>query len=289
MSPAGAPYAPFMDPRTARAPGVSPLDPAAWIVCDPDFATQVAERDALVAEKPDLVLAELPEAAAPLEELRAALLAHLAGRPEWTVTPEVVTRPDGAALPQTLPTLPFLARVVQEDLLLLAPGPEEYVLIAGALCFPSRWLLSEKMGRPLTEIHRVVPDYAEGLAARVNRLFAAMTPERPLMRINWGPHPTDALHQPWSKRWNAPELALDRGFWLRTERQTLLRLPRSRAVVFGIKTTVTPFSDLTPEQRAALDALLRERSAEEIAYRGGPTQHAASLAALHVVPHPAGR
>ena len=276
----GAPYAPFLDARLGRPPGLSPLDPALWATCDADFAAQAAGRDALLAAPDAETVAELPEAEPALAEFRAALLAHLATRADWRVDGAAVRRPDGAAVPLDAPTLELAGRATQDDFLLLLPGASEYRLVAGVLCFPSRWSLAQKLGRPLTDIHGPVPHYAEGLAARVNRVFAALAPERPVWRANWLAIATDALRLVMREgERRRPPAALDR-WWLRTERQTLVRLPRTGAVAFGIKTTVTPFEDLTPEQRRGLHAALSRWDEAEIDYRGGPVPHAAALAAL---------
>jgi hypothetical protein len=278
----GAPYAPFLEPRTARPPGLSPLDPAEWLACDPDYAQQMTQRDRLIAEQPDLVMAATDDAADALEELRETVLTALTARSEWRIAPDAVRRPDRETVPLDTPTLPLIGRLLQEDMLLMAPGDPEYRLIGGVLCFPSRWSFAEKLGRPLTEIHSIVPGYAEELAPRVNRVFDAVAVERPLIRVNWAVHPTPALHQPRVKTSDgaAPVVPLTGRFWLRTERQTLRRLPRTRAVAFGIKLTVTPLQALTPLQRAGLGVALRGLSADEIAYRGGADLHAAALDAL---------
>lgn len=284
---AGAPYAPFMEPRTARPPGLSPLDPAAWIAHDADYAAQMAARDRLLAARPAEVMAALPAAAASLAELRAALLAHLARRDGWRLGAERITRPDGAAVPLTLDTLTLAGRLCQEDLLLMAP-PEreggEYRLVAGVLCFPARWTLTEKLGRPLTRIHAPVPGYAESLARRVNRVFEALRAERPLMRANWLVHATDRLDLPMRESDKSAPPDAARGFFLRTERQTLLRLPETRAVVFGVKTSVTPLAQLTQGQRSALRSALAGYDADDIAYHGGEGPWRAALAALDAAP-----
>jgi hypothetical protein len=283
MTVAGAPYAPFMDPRTAHPPGISPLEPSEWIVVDPDYAPQMAERDRLVAERCEIVTGATHEAGPALAEFRAALLAHLARDGRWRVGREAALRPDDVEIPLGGETLSLAGRLCQEDFCLLSPGEtpaDEYRLIAGVLCFPSRWTLSEKLGRPLTPIHRPVPGYAEGLAARVNRLFAGLRPERPLMRVNWLVWPTDALHMPQSETAKAPLEGVSDRFWLRTERQTLTRLPETRAVVFGIKTTVTPIEYLTAAQRAGLRAALAAKAEAEVGYSSGSDQHAAVMAAL---------
>ena len=150
----------------------------------------------------------------------------------------------------------------------------EYRLAAAVLCFPARWLLHEKMGRPLTIIHDPVPDYDDDLARRVNRVFAAVRPERPLVRINWTVHPTPELFLPLGlsdKLMMEPEP--DGRMYLRTERQTLVRLPETGAVVFGIKTSVSPLETLAPDAARTLLDLIQDFDENERAYRGKPALH----------------
>lgn len=283
MTATGAPYAPFMDRRTAHPPGIAPLDPAAWLVVDADYADQMAERDRLIADRRDAVIAATPEAGPVLAEFRAALLDHLGRDGRWRVGARAALRPDDVEVGLDADALALAGRLCQEDFCLLTPGAtarDEYRLIAAVLCFPSRWMLSEKLGRPLTPIHGPVPGYADGLAARVNRLFAGLRAEQPLMRVNWTVWPTERLHMPQSETAKTPLPDCAVGFWLRTERQTLVRLPRTRAVVFGIKTTATPVDDLTPAQRAGLRAAVARRADAEIDYASGRALHEAILAAL---------
>ena len=44
------PFAPWMDPRTNRLPGVLPLNGDHWLRVDDAFAGQMALRDTLIAE-----------------------------------------------------------------------------------------------------------------------------------------------------------------------------------------------------------------------------------------------
>ena len=91
------------------------------------------------------------------------------------------------------------------------------------------------------------------LARRVQRLFDALHPDRPLWRANALFYHDPALYQP--RREDDPRPAPPgRADYLRSERQSLLRLPETRAVVFSIHTWVVPWSCLTPDQRAGLDS-----------------------------------
>lgn len=54
--------------------------------------------------------------------------------------------------------LDLAARLVQEA------ERDGYVLAALSVCFPSRWRIAEKLGKPLRDIHAPVPHYDEKLA-----------------------------------------------------------------------------------------------------------------------------
>lgn len=250
------PMKPWMDPRTARLPGVQPLDPADWLRIDEAYAGQMAERERLIAEAPGAVHALLPEGGAAAAELYAAVLARL---PALGFAREGTAWrcPDGRRV-EPVPEAPLLTlgRLVQEDLCLLQEGPEGAHRLTGAiLCFPASWTLAEKIGRGLPGIHKPVPGYATQLAARVQRLFDAIRPEQPLWRANALDYTDPALHQPRREDERRPHDDAARGY-IRSERQCLLRLPETRAVIFSIHTYVIARHRLSPQEDAAFTAWL---------------------------------
>jgi dimethylamine monooxygenase subunit A len=247
------PFFLWMDPRLSRLPGILPLDPADWLHIDEAYADQMAERERLIAGRPRDVHALLPQAEEAAAELLALVLERLPALgfrqngSRWTC-------PDGRVVDvANLPPLLALGRVLQEDFCLLQPGGEgEHVLTGTILCFPASWTLAEKIGRPLTGVHRPVAGYEGSLAARVQRLFDAIRPEQPLWRGNALAYADPALFQPRRERDPRRHNLVEP--WLRSERQCLLRLPRTRAIVFSIHTYVVRRADLPAEARAAFDA-----------------------------------
>lgn len=247
------PILPWMDPGLWRLPGIQPLDPDKWLEVDEAYAAQLAEKARLIAEAPDQVHI-LPDPARPAaEELYDTILAHLPRLPGFHIGPDSATRPDGArvALDRANPLL-TLGKLVQEDLCLMEKQGEEHVLTAALLCFPASWTLSEKIGRPLTTIHAPTKPYDAELARRVQRLFDMIRPGQPLWRMNALLYADPRLHQP------KPETDVraregERRF-LRSEKQCLIRLPQSGAVVFSIHTWQVLASTLTEAERAALIA-----------------------------------
>lgn len=245
------PFAPWMDPRTARLPGILPLEDDDWLRVDDAFDAQMAERDRLIAKDAALVHG-LHEAARPAAaELLELVLAKVRQTPGYLVAKDHVTRPDGAVvtIDRAVPLL-VLGRLVQEDLCILQHDGAEHVLSGAILCFPANWTLAEKLGRPMVGIHVPVASYGADLARRVQRLLDAIRPEQPLWRANALIYDDPTLHQP---RPEATRRAhATQGQYLRSERQCLLRLPQTRAVVFTIHTYVVRLADLEPAARAAM-------------------------------------
>ena len=276
-----APFLPFMDPRLSRPPGLQPLDPAEWFLIHPDYPSQIAYRDRLIAEERAAVLALLPEGREAAEELLETVVARVLTLPGFSREGDIVTRPDGGlvAIDRADP-LATAGRLVADDLCLLLPDPDsgEYRLVGAVLCFPSRWLLADKLGRPMTTIHEPVPVYDADLARRVNRVFEALKPERPVWRVNWIVYPTPELFLPVSHAGKSGPLPAEDGqLYLRTERQTLLRLPRTGAVVFGIKNSVSPVDSLMPAEAAALREAMLGYSPATIAYKAGGIDYGRAL------------
>ena len=247
------PHVPWMDPRTRRLPGILPLEEEDWLRVDEAFAGQMAVRDRLIASARDRVHALVPEGRAAAEELYAAVLARLRQAPGYQIADDAVTRPDGVRVPlQGDQPLLTLGRLVQEDLCLMEAEGDEHLLTGAILCFPASWMLAQKIGKPLTGIHVPVDGYAGDLARRVQRLFDAIRPDQPLMRFNALIYDDPTLHQPRTEFTPRPRPV--QGLYLRSERQCLLRLPQTRAVVFSIHTFLVRMTDLTPAARDGLAA-----------------------------------
>ena len=217
-------------------PGIQPLRMQDWLIFDEAFAGQMAERDRLLRVARDDVLAMdsgAREAAGELLDLVLELKYPGAG--------VQVTRGDGecVAIDRNDP-LGTLGRLVQEDLCILQKVGDQHVLTGAVLCFPASWTLSQKFMAPLTGIHAPVADYDAGIAARVQRMFDGVKPDRPLWRFNALWYSDPMLYQPRKADDPRDEMAAQTADYLRSERQCILRLPRTGAVVFSIHTYVVP-------------------------------------------------
>jgi dimethylamine monooxygenase subunit A len=253
------PHLPWMDPQTRRLPGTRPLDLVDWLVVDDAYAAQMAERDRLIRDHALAVHAMTDQAHDAAREVYGLILAHLPPL-GFVVRENSVTRPDGVVVPlDTDHPLLTLGRLVQEDLCIMQEdGQGEHLLSAAILCFPAGWMLAEKLGRPMMRIHKPVVKYTEDVGQRVQRLMDMVRPGAPLWRMN--AHHSDApLFNPLAEsshdryQGGVPVRATDKPY-IRSERQALIRLPVSGAVVFSIHTYIVRHADLTPEQAAGLAA-----------------------------------
>jgi len=211
--------------------GVRALDLDEWLVFDERSEAELATKRSLSAERHDEVFRAEPGTRAAGAEVEALVRRWLERHGPTPAGAASGSRPPGVDHP-----LEAAALLVPEDLCLMVERDGRAVLAAGAVHFPSHWRLSEKMGRSLTEIHRPVHHYEADLATKVDTFLRRLTPERPVIRRNVSVHDHDALHRPEPPEQYEHLQVRPEDLWVRSERQTLLRLPTSGAVLFTIKT-----------------------------------------------------
>jgi len=267
----------FLDGPWKLSMGVRTLDMRHWLVLDDRWEEEIRERRRLSHECRDLVYDMQPTAEPACRELLGLAVDWLgrqaADRFE-RIGEGLRVRMTGEVVRLAAPD-PLLALgcLVQEDLLLLEQGPDgSYFLSAGHLCFPFHWKLADKIGRTVVDVHEPVPGFGERLASPLQRLFQTLEPERPVWRANWTLTSIPELCRPDCSDHLArlDDDRVGRSLWLRVERQTLRRLPRTRAVLFTVKTWVNPLEEVArePGRAAALAARLREMSDATAAYKG---------------------
>ncbi len=240
LTPHAPAYVPF-DGRPHRLTlGLRRLDLTDWLEVDQHRDAELAEKARLLAERHSDVVAYVAAGHPGAQECLALVQQWLADhRPDLPRQADAGLHPVDAA-----------GRLVQEDLCVLVREPCGWVLAAASVCFPSRWHLTEKIGRTLEAIHDPVPHY-EQIADAVGAATDRLTPDRPMWRLNWTLLADPALFQLPDARGPQPYPGLHR-LVLRVERQTLRRLPSSGAVLFTIRT-----------HRATLDQALQAPGAAE--------------------------
>jgi len=278
--------------------GLGPLDLHDWIEPDEHLVADLQEKDRLLRERYDDVFAVQPEAAPSSSELLALLVKYLPAR-----FPHLYRRTgdriDNLATGQhwglasdALHPLDLAGRLVQEDLCLMRRVPSEtvYRLVGASLCFPTRWRLAQKMGQSVRDIHAPVPGYDTQLASTMDRFFDRLKTTRPVWRLNWSLMDDPTLFQPTGHGRHEPQMDIDENnagekLWLRMERQTLRRLPRTGDILFTIRIHTHSLQHLArrPERAAHLAAAIRTLPPDMQRYKSLPPFLDAVLAWLDQV------
>ncbi|HLY89584.1 MAG TPA: DUF3445 domain-containing protein [Acetobacteraceae bacterium] len=239
-------YLPFESGPYRMSMSLTTVPESAWFEIDERYVDEMRERRELLAVRHGDVFGALPGSEAARGEALREVVANLCEHaPQWfardgDVVRNALTGESWELAAAPCDPLEVAGRLVQEDLCIIQNGADGPRFTAAVLCFPSRWRLNEKLGKPLTSVHGPVPHYAERLAAPVDRFMARVKVGHIASRLNWSVLDDPALYQPtgkWREATNAritPENAGD-SLYLRVERQTLRRLPQSGAILFGIR------------------------------------------------------
>jgi hypothetical protein len=202
--------------------GTFPVEISNWLLRDAEFDLTVQLKKKLLATRRSEVVGLQPGGDEVAEEA-AQLVSAWAGV-------ELASRGIDALVEASL--------LVADDLAVLQPikshdGSEQLLLNAAVVCCPSRWMLSEKMGYNMLAIHEPVAKYADHVGAAVDTYFQRLTVEKPVWRSNWIIQDHPALFQPRIPM--GPLVKTPDELWIRMERQTLRRLPKTGGILFTIR------------------------------------------------------
>lgn len=267
-------YQPYQSGEFRWRLGLRPLDLANWIEICSRYDEDLAAKQEILAAHRSTVLAWLEGIEPEAGEVLAALLAHLDVH-----RPGLIARHHGAEGEEIencrtgerwrvadIHPLDLAGRLVQEDLVLMVERGGSLVFGGGSVCFPNRWDLASKLGRPLADVHAPVARLNEQLAAPIDAFLARLSPEKSFWRLGWGVLDTPERYQAVDGTAPAPpqlpragDPAAGERLFLRVERETLRRFPDTGCVLFTIRTYLRPLSELAtrPEDAARLSAALQ--------------------------------
>jgi len=260
---------PFAEGNYSLALGLVPMAEETWLDIDEHYAAEMREKARRLRDEYAAVFCALPGSEPGQAEVLEMLLEHLAiyYRNLFRITRAATALGGDGIEPDTRienlingeawqvgdfsgAPLDLAARLIQEDLCLMSPdGKGTYLLSAGSVCFPLRWELTEKFALPMAGIHHAVPGYDEKLAGPSDRYMVGLKAHKPSWRCNWSivDAPDLYLKQKRFKQGQDSDITADnagRKLWIRSERQSLRRLPRSGDVLFTIRTYIRPLSVL---------------------------------------------
>ena len=183
---------------------------------------------------------------------------------ENLVTGAIFPASASASTPTTR-LLETLGRTVDEDFLFLSSDQddstepkdkdnEKYILQAYVVCCPAGFDPAEKLGKRLAAIHTPVPGYQSKIEGSMDRFFSRLEVGKYVKRVNWsvtthgelyaaGKGTNHAHEGDIVQEMTDDELDVD-GTFMRCERQTLHRLPKSKGLVFAFRTYLYPIREI---------------------------------------------
>jgi hypothetical protein len=240
---------------------------------DNTYESRIKLRSGLIREKKHDVLAHRPAVEPAVLEFYKWTISYLPQRFPTVyklTTAGLFNSVTGRTLPHhvtdTEHALSLLGSNIDTDFQFLLPIPAtdpeyrsedgvKYRLEGFVTCFPSGFTTRSKLGLSLADIHTPVPGYAAKLQKSMDRFFASLPVGRIVKRHNWTITTKPDLHVLSGTHIHSEdELAEGEkedvdlaGTVLRCERQTLHRLPETRALVFAFKTYTYPIKQLRDE------------------------------------------
>lgn len=180
----------------------------------------------------------------------------------------------------TLPEEPlrWITRQLQEDVELLDQRGDDLFLDAGILTFGADWSLDFDLGMSFLEIHGPVPRVHDmGVIPRAKQFLLRLAPREAYRRTNWTITVDRLLdtctevYDEWGPgRANLRYEDIGQRLHLRVEIQHFVRLPRSNAVMFPIRTYLISFDEIStvaPWVRR-LESVLRGLPQDLVDYKG---------------------
>ncbi|XP_024399282.1 uncharacterized protein [Physcomitrium patens] len=264
-------YLPLTVPFRMRM-GTEPLHMKDWIEIDIFYDEEMALRREILETRKEAAIITRPEAAEAnweaLELLASFLPVRFPSRffRDADLLCNLTTGERFNVGDKSLNPLEVMSRLIQEDICVLMKVDGTLRLVSGAVLFPQRWQLLEKMGMDIASIHMPVPLFADEIGSAVNQFFTRLKVGKPVWRANWAIVDDPTLFQPLNEEdiYAAMQGQVKSNFdvtansdnvgsrlFTRCERETLMKLPKSGAVLFTIRTYVRPLTVFQNRPRLA--------------------------------------
>lgn len=246
-------HTPWADAPPDFSIGLSPIEEADWL--EGGEVDPAARKDPLFETARNLVWAEARDSRA--------------GQAEVLALVEAATGEKGDP---RFPPLYGAARLVADDLCLMEKRDGDWTLTALSLSAATFFKAGEVVGKHLSALHDPVPGFEDRLLTRVGRIFEGLRPDLILQRRNWTVLNSDQLHapDPGPIRARIPQIASPASeLFVRVERQTLRRLPRTGGALFTIRVWRHPLEALRtdPERLATFAQAWRNASPDFRSYK----------------------
>lgn len=291
---------PFKDSEYKLTMGIKRIDAQDWLLIENTYLDRINEKTKIVTNShPDYpadkdlrksTIFSSPEGIPAIREFYDIVVQYMCEKyPKYFLKKgdEIWNKITGESIPASSAgvddpelLLNALTRTIEEDFIILLPDPSkhsepygtEYYFKAGVFAFAAGFDPLEKFNQPLTCIHGPIPGYESKLKTSMNRFFDRLKPGEFVNRSNFSIQTHKKLYvDDANKGYHLTQEELDRAIpyedldfenqvHYRSERQVLIKMPKTGANVFTIRTYLHPLSQLKedPETAARLSGSLQK-------------------------------
>ncbi|CEL55399.1 hypothetical protein RSOLAG1IB_01409 [Rhizoctonia solani AG-1 IB] len=276
-----------------------PLSPNNWIEISSSYQWYLAEKKRVIEEQGRNVIDSLPENDAACAELLELVVEFMTTRYPTLFDRLLETTQDGEELdgfyshvtkeryqwakgcpPEGVEGLKIISRLTENDFLMAREHDDGHIYFVGGLvAFPGFYLLSEKIGKSMYDVHLNVPQFNQKLLVSVERALKRMDPNAPFERSSWEIVDDNNLFlHNIAQLPEGEKCTVDPGdLYLRIDRQAFRKLPRSKAIIFAVHPLIKRMKDIredSPLVPALLAKIHEESSKDLMDYKVAPAYYA---------------
>ena len=253
------------------------MRPESWILIGEEHSDMMRQKCERLDRYRPFYFGSLPDSLPAQRELREKVVAHLlADHPNsferrGTLLRSLLTGRGLDLEDDSTEPLLQLSYLIEEDFMLLEQSGETLRITAASNAYSTSGRLVAAVGHGMDWAHERVPRLTEKLGSRIDRVLGSIHAAAPCERFNWqitplatvffphdDPHAANAaaMHDVLDELRRNPGRAGEL-LWMRAERQTLRRLPDSKAVAFSLHTYSDPLSCIESD-RESVQAILTQ-------------------------------
>jgi hypothetical protein len=248
--------------------GLCAIPASDWIKYEDDYSERITQKKDLIANQRDRVIQSIEGSEAAQYELLDNILTFIDSYKTDLFTlnnNSIISHKDNRTYDisefESKP-LDLISYLASEDYCLLDRFNDDYRLAAASVCTPTYWELSEKMGKPMKDVHAPIANLEEKIGRMIKHFFVNLKPDNYYQRSNWFLMTTPDLtlfKDTYDATGNAHSLDADDiidKLYLRCERQSFRKLTKTEYIAFGIKIYVSPLSIVSKHTEIAEDMIL---------------------------------
>lgn len=279
-------FRPFNKPNKVYrwSMALSYLDPNQLFIIDNQYMSLIKIRNRVITEFPELSIGYDESCEFAIHELYKFVIDYLTARYPYQFKKRykyIQNTFDGVKLPidttECSPNqlLRYMATLITEDLMILLPNDDgEFYLKGYISCAPGGLDITTRMNHPLSWIHDPVTGLNDRIGFAMKKFFKRLPSGEFMVRNNWFiqytdppkwfyfvgetiehyQHPLNCDTFQLNEKGNLKLSKLDFNLvFLRTEKQSFIKLPKSGALIMAVKTHLTPLNRVRDEEKLGLE------------------------------------